>query len=174
MSEPFLGEIRLFAGTFAPVGWNFCNGELLAISENDALFALIGTTYGGDGQATFALPDLRGRVPVHQGTGQGLSPYTIGQTGGAEAVTLTVAQIPTHSHTLQVTTNQGTTADPKGNVIAAAPGTCSVFAARPANTLYNSAHVSPSTSGNLPHENRQPFVAINYIIALQGIWPPQN
>ncbi|HXT14444.1 MAG TPA: tail fiber protein [Gemmatimonadaceae bacterium] len=173
--DPYLGEIRLFAGTFAPLGWNFCDGTLVAISTNDALYALIGTAFGGDGQTTFALPDLRGRVPIHQGRGQGgLSPYVIGQTGGTEQVTLTAQNIPAHTHTLAASKDTGTTPDPTGILIAKAPDDCKIFIERGANTAYNQQHISPSNGGGQPHDNRQPLVAINYIIAMAGIFPSQS
>src|SRR5437773_12295055 len=128
MAQPYVGEIRMFGGNFAPAGWMFCDGQLLPISENETLFQLIGTTYGGDGQSTFALPDLRGRVPIHQGTNQGTS-YTLAETGGVETVTLTTNQIPVHSHALQASTNIANQSSPAGNVVAQPPVASLYFAA---------------------------------------------
>ena len=167
MSSPFIGEIRMFAGNFAPVGWAFCDGSLIPISENDTLFNLIGTTYGGDGQNTFALPDLRSRVPVHVGPG-----FVLGQTGGAETVTLTTSQIPAHSH-VPVANTSGTAANPSGNVWA---GTSSLSPYAPAasiNGQMNGAAIGPS-GGSQPHDNMVPFVAINFILSLFGIYPSQT
>lgn len=173
MSQPYIGEIRIFAGNFAPVGWLFCQGQTLAISENDTLFNLIGTTYGGDGQTTFNLPDLRSRVPVHMGTGSGLSSRTIGELGGTETVTLTVNQIPAHSHVPQANSGTGTSTDPKNNFWAAQPallqyspnGTAN--ANLPANTIVN-------TGGSQPHDNMIPFLVVNFIISLFGTFPSQT
>ncbi len=178
MADPFLGEIRMFGGNFAPVGWAFCQGQLLPISQNTALFSLLGTTYGGDGVQTFALPDLRGRVPLGMGQGPGLSPYVEGQAGGAETVTLTTPQMPAHSHTVAATETQSTT-DPKGAVPAntqpPTPGTPpKVYGASPdGKTTMNSAMIG-ITGGNLPITVQQPYLAVNYIIALQGIFPSRQ
>lgn len=163
MSNPYLGEIRMFAGNFPPQGWAFCNGQLLAISQNDALFALIGTTYGGDGQNTFALPDLRGRLPLHQGSG-----FVQGQRAGEENVTLTSQQIPSHSHTVGAKTS-ATAATPSGNVYGG--GVTPIFRASPSTTM-NAAMVGPT--GGQPHDNMMPFLVISFIIALEGIFPTQN
>lgn len=171
MGSPFLGEVRLFAGNFAPIGWNFCDGSLVPISQNDALFALLGTTYGGDGISTFALPDLRGRVPIHQGNLQGGSQYVIGELAGVENVTLLTQQIPAHTH--QVFANSGA-----GNVSSGQNGfwaqsTLNEFSAPP-----NSANLAPAAVGNAggsqPHDNMIPFLTITYIIAMEGIFPSQN
>jgi microcystin-dependent protein len=173
MGQPYIGEIRMFAGTFAPVGWAFCDGQILPISENDALFNLIGTTYGGDGQDNFALPDLRGRAPLHQGTRPGGSTYTIGEPGGVERVTLTVGQIPNHRHALLVTTGSGTTADPAGNVLASSPSTATyVDGVTPADAL--AATSLAGRGGSQEHNNRMPYLAINHIISLFGIFPSQT
>jgi microcystin-dependent protein len=147
MGQPYIAEIRLFGGNFAPYGWSFCNGALLSISQNDAMFNLIGTTYGGDGQNTFGLPDLQGRVPVHQGQGPGLSNYVLGQKGGAETVTLTVGQLPAHNHAA---------------IGAYGPG--------PSNATMNAGCIG-NTGGNQPHDNVLPFTAVSFIISLQGIYP---
>jgi microcystin-dependent protein len=173
MSEPYLGEIRMFGGNFAPIGWALCQGQLLPISENDALFTLIGTTYGGDGQSTFGLPDLQGRAPIHAGQGAGLSNYTPGEKGGAETVTLTVQQIPVHSHQLAASTGAGTTANPGANVLAAGPsGALYVDGVTPTDALAGSA-LTP-VGGSQPHENLMPYVAITYIICLNGLFPSQS
>jgi len=166
MSQPFIGEIRMFGGNFAPAGWMFCAGQLLPISENDTLFNLIGTTYGGDGQSTFALPDLQSRVPIHQGNG-----FTLAQMGGEEQVTLTVNQIPAHTHVPQANSGTGTQTSPAGNVWA-----------NSANFPYSNnaptAAVAPQAisleGGSQPHDNMIPFLAINFIISLFGVFPSQN
>lgn len=155
MTDPFVAEIRLFAGNFAPTGWAFCNGQLMSISQNTALFALIGTYYGGDGKATFALPDLRDRVPVHQGQGPGLSERHVGEAGGASRVSLTLAELPAHVHPasdLPATTNRATGAVPA------------------AGGRYATAAPSGPTAA---HNNRPPYLGLSYIIALQGIFPPR-
>lgn len=166
MSNPYIGEIRLFAGNFAPAGWAFCDGTLLAISQNDALFNLIGTTYGGDGQTTFALPDLRSRVPVHVGSG-----FVLAQTGGAEQVTLTVNQIPAHSHVPLANSSTGTQSSPAGNVWASSAN-LPYSASAPGAALQ--ANAIGSAGGSQPHDNMIPFVAVNFIISLFGVFPTQN
>ncbi len=165
MGQPFVGEIRLFAGNFAPVNWMFCDGALVAISENPTLFNLIGTTYGGDGQQTFAVPDLRGRVPIHQG-----SSFVIGQVSGSENVTLTVNQIPVHSHPAQSASGGGTSNSPAGNVCADWTGS---QYSDVAPTGQMKAGLLGSTGGSQPHDNMMPFVGINFIISLFGIFPSQ-
>jgi microcystin-dependent protein len=170
MATPYLGEIRPFAGNFAIDGWALCDGSLLSISNNDALFNLIGTTYGGDGQTTFALPDLRGRFPVHQGNG-GASTYVMGQTGGSETVTLNTQQIPGHTHAAVANPAAGTQPGPSGNVLATSNGTA-LYSPRPPATAMAAAAIAP-TGGSQPHQNMQPFLTITFIIALQGIFPSQ-
>ena len=172
MSLPYVGEIRLFAGNFAPNGWAFCDGQLLSIAENEVLFELIGTTYGGDGQVTYALPDLRGRVPVHQGQGPGLSSYVAGQAGGVENVTLTAGQMPAHTHGLRASTQAAKAADDQTNAYGASTSANYYGSGTPnvpmdAGTLAN-------TGGGLPHGNVAPFTALNYIISLFGVFPSQN
>jgi microcystin-dependent protein len=170
MADPFIGEIRIFASNYAPLGWASCNGSLLPISQYEALYTLIGTTYGGDGQTTFALPDLRGRAPVHQGAAPTLSSYAPGQAGGLESVVLTVSQIPSHDHALVAATGSGTTADPHGNVLAASPSSALyVDGATPTDALATAA-LTP-TGGTDAHDNLMPYVTINYIIALSGVYP---
>lgn len=170
MGQPFVGEIRMFAGNFPPAGWAFCNGSLLPISEFETLFQLIGTTYGGDGQGTFALPDLRGRVPVHQGTGNGLSSRIIGQQFGVEEVSLTPNQLPSHSHGLPVKSGAATSEDPTGNVVAAHPSDDTYADAVP-DTPMAAAGIGPGSGGAQPHENVQPSLPIQFIISLFGIFP---
>jgi microcystin-dependent protein len=167
----FVGEIRMFAGNFAPAGWHLCDGALVPISENAILFTVIGTTYGGDGQATFALPNLQSRVPVHKGTGTGLTAKTIGETGGAESVTLAINQIPGHSHPLLVSTDTGAQVQPAGNVLGSG-ASITIFRPIVPNQAM-AASVSP-TGGSQPHENMQPFLVINYIISLFGVFPAPN
>ncbi len=167
MAEPFLGSILLFAGNFAPSGWAMCNGQILPISQNTALFSILGTTYGGNGQTTFALPDLRSRVPVGFGQGVGLSPYSEGQTGGVESITLTTNQIPGHQH-LQPASNADEGTNRPNSAVPAKGG---VYA-----TASDGSALAPTSSagGGQAHENRQPFLAMNYIIALEGIFPSRN
>ncbi len=171
MSSPYVGEIRIFAGNFAPLGWMLCQGQLLPIAENTTLFQLIGTTYGGDGQSTFALPDLQGRVPVHMGTGPGLSSHTIGEQGGAEAVTLTTNQIPAHTHPGQASSAAATASGPAGNVWAT--GTTTPFSDQAADSHVQAAAIQ-TVGGSQPHDNMVPFLAVNFIISLFGIFPSQN
>jgi microcystin-dependent protein len=172
MSQPFIGEIRMFAGNFAPAGWMLCQGQLLPISENDALFTLLGTTYGGDGQNTFALPNLSSRVPMHQGTGPGLSTRILGESGGTESVTLTTNQIPNHSHPALCVggTNTGSAASPGGNVWAS-QASVAVYANQPPADNMAPGAAAP-TGGSQPHDNMIPFLPINFIISLFGIFPP--
>ena len=168
MSQPYVGEIRMFGGNFAPVGWAFCRGQLLAISENDVLFNLIGTTYGGDGQSTFALPDLQGRAPVHMGTG-----FAMGQMAGTETVTLITQQIPVHTHPMMASKDAANQITGANGVLAAPVSLATYFAAAP-DTGLNAAAVLPSSGGNQPHDNMQPYLAINFIISLFGVYPSQN
>lgn len=171
MGTPYVGEIRLFAGNFAPAGWELCSGQLLSISENEVLFILIGTTYGGDGQSTFALPDLRGRVPLHQGTGPGLSTRVIGEQGGVEEVTLTVQQIPSHSHTLIASSDPATSESPAG-ALTGQP-TASIYGASSPLVGMSPQAVS-AVGGSQPHLNMQSVLGLNFIISLFGIFPSQN
>jgi microcystin-dependent protein len=174
MATPFLGEIRMFGGNFAPRGWAFCNGQILSISQNTALFSLLGTTYGGNGQTTFALPDLRGRVPNHFGQGPGLSNYTQGQVGGTENVTLLQSQLPAHSHSVNAVAAGGNQASPAGALPAIeSTGTSLNFSSSAANTTMNAATIS-NTGQSQPFPVIQPYLTINFIIALQGIFPSRN
>lgn len=172
MGDSYIGEIRIFAGNFAPQGWAFCDGSLQSIADNTTLFTLIGTTYGGDGQNTFGLPDLRGRVPLHQGSGPGLSPYVIGQSGGSESVTLQTSQLPLHNHILSGNSANANTTDPTNNFLAAQPGLLEYSPGPPGGVL-NSASTG-SAGGSQPHENRMPILGVNYIISLFGIFPSRN
>ena len=168
MSAPDVGEIRMFAGNFAPAGWSFCNGAILAISEYETLFNLIGTTYGGDGQQTFALPNLQSRVPVHMGNG-----FVIGQAAGVESVTLTTAQTPAHTHQMFAATQTANSPNPPTALIGQSTQT-TVFFGDPPNGSMNANVIGPSGGGNQPHSNLMPFLCINFIISLYGVYPTPN
>jgi len=174
MSQPFVGEIRMFAGNFAPAGWMFCDGQLLPISENETLFNLIGTTYGGDGQSTFALPDLRGRLPLHMGQGPGLQNYILAENGGVETVTITTQQLPAHTHPAQCSSGGGSnSSDPTGGIWA--PSDVNQYSnAAQAVFLGTPAIVTTAAGGSQPHDNMIPFLCINYIISLFGVFPSQT
>ena len=167
MGQPYVGEIRMFAGNFAPAGWMFCAGQLLPISENDTLFQLIGTTYGGDGQTTFAVPNLQSRIPIHAGTSAGIT-YNLGEAAGAETVTLTVPQIPSHSHVPQGQPGNGSST-PAGSVWAAS-STQNIYTDAAPGVNMNAAAIG-LTGGSQPHDNMVPYLAINFIISLFGIFP---
>lgn len=179
MSTPYVGEIRIFAGNFAPVGWAFCDGQQMAIAENETLYQLIGTTYGGDGVSTFNMPDMRGRAPVHWGTSAGQT-YALGQKAGAETVTLTNLQLPQHAHSVLSSTTPATSNTPGATSIFADVGPAAAVAMN-AYVPYNganqvtlaSASVTPA-GGSQPHENMQPYLGLNFIISLYGIFPSQN
>jgi microcystin-dependent protein len=172
MGQPYVGEIRMFAGNFAPSGWMLCQGQLLPISENETLFNLIGTTYGGDGQETFALPDLQGRLPMHQGQGPGITQnYLIGEKAGVESVTLTTQQLPIHTHALLASTNQATATTAQGNVTASS-NQLKIYTEGAVSKSFAPNAVLPA-GGNQPHDNSQPFLVINFIISLFGIFPHQ-
>ncbi|MBK6974748.1 MAG: tail fiber protein [Candidatus Methylophosphatis roskildensis] len=173
MADPFLGEIRIFAGNFAPQGWELCQGQLLPIAENDALFALIGTTYGGDGQTTFALPSLSGRVGLHQGTGPSLMPRTIGESGGAENVTLSSQHLPVHNHAAVGSGTGANQLSPSGNFWSTDPGGNTGAYSNTAGSQMAATAIG-AAGGGQPHDNVQPFLVINFIIALQGIFPSQG
>ncbi len=164
MAQPYVGEVRIFAGNFAPAGWMFCEGQLLPISENETLFNLIGTTYGGDGQSTFGLPDLRGRLPIHQGNG-----FVLAETGGAEEITLTVNQIPSHSHPFLASSDTTSTPNVSGNIVGAPLTATPFFAAAPNLGLAPQSIVA--VGGSQPHTNFQPYLCLNFIISLFGIFP---
>ena len=173
MSEPFVGEVRMFAGNFAPRGWAFCDGQLLAVSQNDALFSLLGTIYGGDGRTTFGLPDLRGRIPIHAGQGPGLSERRLGAKGGSEQETLTVNQLPSHSHEMQGVSSNGSVPNPQDAHLATNT-TADIYA--PAETLDTTMASSAMSNvgGSRAHTNLQPFLCVNFIIALFGIYPSRS
>jgi microcystin-dependent protein len=167
-----MGEIRMFSGNFAPRGWRLCNGDILPISQYTPLFAVIGIAYGGNGQTTFALPDLRGRIPMHWGQGPGLSPRVIGERAGSETVTLISTQMPAHNHTLNASFNLGAASSPEGAFVAAFDPTFTNYAMN-ANTTMNPASIGIA-GGSQPHQNMQPSLAISFIIALEGIFPSRN
>jgi|KBSMisStandDraft_5_1062788.scaffolds.fasta_scaffold16489_3 microcystin-dependent protein len=173
MPEPYVGEIRMFAGTFAPNGWMFCEGQTLPISENDVLFQLIGTTYGGDGQETFNLPNLASRVPIHMGTGPDGTTYQIGEMAGTEQETLTTQQIPNHTHPFTVSTNVSQDTSPSNKVLGQSGGGGLIYMQDTADTPLNANAVGPQ-GGSQPHENTQPFLCINFIISLFGVFPSQT
>jgi microcystin-dependent protein len=164
MAQPYVGEIRMFGGNFAPAGWMFCEGQLLPISENETLFQLIGTTYGGDGESTFALPDLRGRIPIHQGNG-----FILAETGGAEEITLTVQQIPVHTHSLLPSTAAGSQNSPQNTVLAGSP-TIDMYRETSPSVALAANTVGP-VGGSQPHTNFQPYLCVDFIISLFGIFP---
>ena len=171
MSQPYVGEVRLVGFTFAPVGWQLCNGQLVAISENPTLFNLIGTTYGGDGQSTFALPDLRSRIPIHEGTGAGQT-YVIGQSGGVETVTITSSTYPTHTHSLlESTSNTSPVANPAGDAVG---GSLNIYTNLAPDAPMSNSMIGMAAGGNQPHDNIQPYQAMNWIISLFGVYPTQN
>ena len=164
MAQPYVGEIRIFAGNFAPAGWLFCEGQLLAISENETLFQLIGTTYGGDGQSTFALPDLRGRLPLHFG-----NDFILAETGGAEEITLTTGQIPAHSHPILASNALANTSSPKNALLGVSTQTSTFFPDVPSVAMHSNT-ITP-TGGSQPHTNFQPYLCVDFIISLFGIFP---
>jgi microcystin-dependent protein len=172
MADPFVAEIRIFPFNFAPTGWAFCDGQIMPISQNTALFSLLGTTYGGDGKSTFALPDLQGRAAMHPGQGPGLSLHDLGETGGSDTVSLLESEIPAHSHTMRAAAEAGEENDPAGAALGVTIG----------NTLYNSgstlAAMAPEmltpAGGDQPHNNLQPYLTFYFCIALQGVFPPRS
>ena len=164
MAQPYVGEIRMFAGNFAPVGWEFCSGQLLPISENETLFQLIGTTYGGDGESTFALPDMRGRIPIHQGSG-----FILAETGGSEEITLTVNQIPAHNHALLASSATAGQTTPSNNVLGT-PTVIDLYRVGTASSPMDSQSIG-SVGGSQAHTNFQPYLCVGFIISLFGIFP---
>ncbi|HWW27895.1 MAG TPA: tail fiber protein [Caulobacter sp.] len=178
MGQPYVGEIRIFAGNFPPLGWAMCDGQLLAISEYDTLFNLIGTTYGGDGQSTFAMPDLRGRVPTHQGSKNGQT-YIIGESGGVESVNLTTQQMPQHNHALYAASTAGAVSTPTTQTMLSdqGPTGTTLFGYQPyaaANQIALTAASTSPAGGSQPHDNMQPYLGVNFIISLYGIFPTQS
>jgi microcystin-dependent protein len=174
MSEPFVGEVRCFGFNFAPSGWAFCSGQLMSISQNDVLFNLIGTTYGGDGQNTFALPDLRGRVPIHQGTSSNGITYPTGASSGTENVTLLVTEIPAHTHSILATTNTAVLKRPISGTRYAASSSGNTFYATPNSMTAIAPSTVLATGNNQPHSNIQPYLTLSWCISLFGIYPTQN
>jgi len=172
MSEPFIGEIRVFGFNFPPIGWATCAGQLLPISQNTALFSILGTYFGGDGRSNFALPNLQGNVPLHVGSGSGLTPRTVGETGGAPQVTLTQVEMPAHAHSANCHSGNGTSYGPANNVWATDAGGGSEYAAAPNTTM--AANALSVTGGSQAHNNMQPYLAMNFCIALQGIFPSRS
>lgn len=173
MSEPFVGEIRMFAGNFAPRGWALCDGQLLAVSQNDALFSLLGTIYGGDGRTTFGLPDMRGRIPLHAGNGPGLSQIRLGAKSGAESVTLTANQLPSHNHNVKASSSAGSTGNPTGMVSASSAPSNSYSTSLASPQTMNPVSIS-NTGGSRSHTNLMPSLCVNFIIALFGIYPSRQ
>lgn len=172
MGQSYIGEIRMFGGNFAPAGWAFCNGQLVPIAENDTLFNLIGTTYGGDGQETFALPDLQGRVPIHQGTSAGIT-YVLGEKAGVETVTLNTQQIPRHNHTALSKNTDSNAGTPQNAIWAKNQTNQTIYSTVAPATNMNQGALT-QTGGSQPHENMMPFLAISFIISLYGIYPVQG
>ena len=173
MSEPFIGEIRMVGFNFAPRNWAFCNGQLLAIQQNTALFSLLGTTYGGNGVTTFALPNMQSRVPIHQGQGPGLSPYVIGQAGGTETVQLITANLPSHNHALAASSGAATSLTPAGNYLGVVSRATTPPYATTGGATMNAAAIGNTGSGTA-HANLQPYLCVNFIIATAGIFPSRN
>jgi microcystin-dependent protein len=177
MADQFVGEIRIFAGNFAPTGWALCNGQLMPIAQNTALFSLLGTFYGGDGRTTFALPNLQGAAPLMAGQGNGLSLRDLGETGGAAAVTLLTSELPSHPHAVMGTSSPGSVPDPANDVwgVAAVARGTTMYSSSPGGTpsQMNAQSFSPS-GGSLPHNNMPPYLVLTFIIALQGVYPPRS
>jgi microcystin-dependent protein len=173
MSDQFIGEIRMFGGNFAPTGWAFCDGQLLAISQNTALFSLLGTNYGGNGQTNFALPNLRGRTPLHAGQGPGLTDRPLGSSGGVETVTLTEANVAPHSHSAIASAGAASTGNPAGALLAATAAANPIYVGAPGATL-TMGPLSIVGGASTPHNNLQPYLVLSFIIALQGIYPPRS
>lgn len=173
MADPFVAEIRIYPFNFAPRGWAFCNGQLLPISQNTALFSLLGTTYGGNGQSTFALPDLQGCAPMHPGQGPGLSLHDLGETGGSETVTLLESEIPAHAHTLQANSNTASLNAPGADRALARSSGGFAYQQSPASPVNLSPQTLTPAGGNLPHNNLMPYLTLNFCIALQGVFPPR-
>lgn len=171
MSDPFIAEVRIWAGNFAPRGWAFCNGQLLPLAQNTALFSIIGTTYGGDGRTTLALPDLQGRAPMHPGNGPGLTARRLGEKGGVEMVNLSPEQMPAHNHTMQAQSRPGDLSDPAGRVLARSGGNAYHAAD---TTVQMAPQTLANSGGSASHNNMQPFLTLTFIIALVGLYPSRN
>jgi microcystin-dependent protein len=174
MADPFVAEIRIFPFNFAPKGWAFCDGQLLPLSQNTALFSLLGTTYGGDGKSNFALPNMQGNSPMHPGQGPGLSLHDLGETGGSETVTLLESEIPAHSHSLMAVGGfNGTNNDPTNGVLAKGDAGLLPYAASGSPLAMSDQAIAPA-GGDQPHNNMQPYLTLNFCIALQGVFPPRS
>jgi len=173
MADPFVAEIRIFPFNFAPQGWAFCDGQLMPLSQNTALFSLLGTTYGGDGKSTFALPNLQGRAPMHPGQGPGLSVHAFGEMGGSETVTLSESELPAHSHAMMAQSALATSKTPTGNTLAR-PGKGQTFAPSSANVVTLASQALAPTGGQAPHNNMMPYLTFYFCIALQGVFPPRS
>ncbi|NTS43561.1 phage tail protein [Flavisolibacter sp. BT320] len=169
MADPFVAEIRIFPFNFAPRGWAFCNGQILPLSQNTALFALLGTTYGGDGKSNFALPDLQGNVPMHPGQGQGLSLRDLGETGGSETVTLLESEMPVHTHNLVASGQVALSNNPSGNL----PARATIYTDNTSAQVQMAPTALAPAGGSLPHNNMMPYLTVNFCIALQGVFPPR-
>lgn len=173
MADPFVAEIRVFPFNFAPKGWAFCDGQLMPLSQNTALFSLLGTTYGGDGKSTFALPNLQGRAPMHPGQGPGLSLHDLGESAGSETVTLLVGEIPSHSHSVNVLTAPASSFNPNSNAVLARSAGGFAYSSDSPDTSMAQESLSPA-GGDAPHNNMQPYLTVNFAIALQGVFPPRT
>jgi microcystin-dependent protein len=173
MADPFVAEIRIFPFNFAPKGWAFCDGQILPISQNTALFSLLGTTYGGDGKSNFALPDMQGNAPMHPGQGPGLSLHDLGETGGSQTVSLLESEIPSHSHSVSASAVDGTAKSPSGQKVASGVGVNMYATAPSPMTNLNFMAISPA-GGDQPHNNMQPYLTLSFCIALQGVFPPRT
>jgi len=171
--DPFVAEIRIFPFNFAPKGWAFCDGQILPLSQNTALFSLLGTTYGGDGKSNFALPDMQGNAPMHPGQGPGLSLHDLGETGGSETVTILDSEMPTHSHTWTASNQDSTSQSAAGQLMAGGVGGIAMYAA-PASPVQLSSNAVAPAGGDQPHNNMQPYLTLNFCIALQGVYPPRT
>jgi microcystin-dependent protein len=174
VADPFVAEIRIFPFNFAPKGWAFCDGQLLPLSQNTALFSLLGTTYGGNGKSNFALPNMQGNAPMHPGQGPGLSLHDLGETGGSETVSLLESEIPAHSHSLMATATTGTKSLPTGNSLARTSGATPYLAPAGAQLVAMSDQAVAPAGGDQPHNNMQPYLTLNFCIALQGVFPPRT
>ncbi|HLH90093.1 MAG TPA: tail fiber protein [Xanthobacteraceae bacterium] len=179
--DPFVAEIRIFPFNFPPKGWAFCDGQILPLSQNTALFSLLGTTYGGDGKSTFALPNLQGAAPMHPGQGPGLSLHALGEFGGSDAVTLLQSEIPAHTHTVNATTTKGSTDQPNGNLLGegqfanqTSSGPVNYYTGATTPQVQMNVFATSPTGGNLPHNNMMPYLTLNFCIALQGVFPPRS
>lgn len=173
MADPFVAEIRIFPFNFAPKGWAFCDGQILPLSQNTALFSLLGTTYGGDGKSNFALPDLQGSAAMHPGQGQGLSLRDLGETGGSDTVTLLASEIPVHTHTLRAAIDPADNNAPQNNVVLAPSTGGQMYSPKQPTVLLAGQALAPA-GGSLPHNNLQPYLTLNFCIALQGVFPPRS